>query len=349
MLPVPLLLSMVAYAETTDLAHRVQIHLSAAAQPWLARQERRIDKLLGDDPVELVFDLEVNKKGGLTRVRRSLSSGKKPVDKLVRSLFQVIPPLPKPGDSAMAGKGNTPCVVHLRLLKAPRGLEVDAACFPAGAPPEVATRENADMGRTIGRLFDGYTREAGGDETLAASAFKAAHEAEPEWYQATLALGLALARAGNIDEARPLLRKAAKQRKPTAEVRRFLQTKGEAAARDTGKADESDESTDDAEVSSCERDESEIFLHIRKSLGKLTTCVDAERKRNPKLEMPDSVPVTFAIAPDGPIHGIVIDHRFYREGEFNRCVVRALAGRLKPCGGSVCPVQFDLNVGASDD
>jgi hypothetical protein len=349
MVTVPLLLSMVAYADTTDLAHRVQIHLSAAAQPWLSRQERRIDKLLTDDAVEMIFDLEVNKRGGLTRVRRSMSSGRKPIDRLVHGLFQVIPRLPMAADGGNAAKANIPCVLHVRLVRKPRGLEIDAACFPAGLRPEVATRDNADMNRAIGRLFDGFTREASGDETLAVTAFEAAHEAEPDWYQATLALGLALARSGDLDRARPLLRRAARQRRPTTEVRRFLQAKDDASTRDTGKTEEGDGLTDDAEVSSCERDESEIFMHIRKNLGKLTRCVEAEHKRNPKLEMPDSVPVSFAIGPDGSVRGIAVEHRFYRAGEFNRCVQQALTGRLKPCGGSACPVQFEMDVGASDD
>lgn len=341
MIAAPLLLTVVSYADTTDLAHRVQIHLSAAAQPWLTKNARKLQKALPPDGVEVVFELEMNKKGGFTAVTRSLSSGQKSADRLARDLFRVLPPLPDPPPSVKRARRNVPCVVHLDI-ESRRSVAVGVACMPGRQLPQVALRDDAELSEPSASLFNGWKYEAAGDQTRARAAYRNAVEAAPTWDLAALAFGMNLARSGRLEEAIPVLERATQKRKPTREVRRYL--KGQGPTEGTESEDDDLDGPAEADVSSCQRDEGEIFHHVRKCSRKLSRCISAEQKRAPTVSMPSALPVSFVVGPKGAVRQIAVNHRHYRDGKFPMCVEKALKAKLKPAGGSNCPVAFEIEV-----
>jgi len=342
MVAVPLFLTLVAYADSTDLAHRVQIHLSAAAQPWLTKNGRKLQKALPPDGVEIVFELEMNKKGGFTAVNRSLSSGDKNADRLARDLFRVLPPLPDPPRVVKRAKRNVPCVVHLDI-ESRRVFHIGVACMPGRQLPQVALRDDAELSEPSASLFSGWRHEAAGDQPRARAAYRNAVEKAPDWDLAALAFGMNLARSGRLEEAIPVLKRATKKRKPTREMRRYLKGKGPREGNDDGDDEDYDVAAE-AEVSSCQRDEGEIFHHVRKCSRKLTRCISAEQKRLPTVSMPTALPVSFVVIPKGAVRQIAVNHRHYRDGKFPMCVEKALKAKLKPAGGSNCPVAFEIEV-----
>ena len=100
---------------------------------------------------------------------------------------------------------------------------------------------------------------------------------------------------------------------------------------------------DDAAFGSCQRDEGDIFRFIKKQFRKLNKCVNSERRRNPN--MPEALPVSFVIMPNGKVRDVLVDHRFYREGgPLTQCVDRSLRGKLGKEDGSDCPVEFEVDV-----
>lgn len=350
MIAAPLLLTLVSYADTTDLAHRVQIHLSAAAQPWLTKNGRKLNKVLPPEGAEVVFELEINKKAGFTRVTRSLSSGNKAADRLARDLFRVLPPLPDPPKIVKRAKRNIPCAVHLDI-ESRRVVHVGVACIPGRQSPQVALRDDAELNEPSASLFLGWKYEAAGDQMKARAALRRAFEQAQDWDLAGFAFGMNLARSGRLEEAMPVLKEVARTRKPTREMKRYLKGKPPREREsddDEGDADEYEAEGEsepaEADVSSCQRDESEIFHHVRKCSAKLTRCISAEQKRAPTVSLPPALPISFVVGPKGAIRQIAVNHRAYREGKFPMCVEKALKAKLKPAGGSNCPVAFEIEV-----
>lgn len=104
-----------------------------------------------------------------------------------------------------------------------------------------------------------------------------------------------------------------------------------------------DGGSDDLEVSSCERPADEVSGFIAARTGKLLDCLDAERTRARGAEFPDVIPVSFVIDSDGPVRGVAIGHRFFREGPLVACFAATLAGNLGPSGGADCPAEFNID------
>ena len=324
-----------------DLAHRVQIHLSAVGQPWLLRKGRKLKKAIPKGQRSMVFEVELNRRGGFTRVRRSLSSGTRRIDKLGRGLFRLVPPLPKRPALLKKTKRNIPCVVQLTLQGVPKDLDVAVVCLPASKNPPLAAKQRAKDASAGASLFNGWQLEKQGEPLKALSAFRKAVKQAPRWKLASLAMGLNLARAGRLEDARPHLKRYARKERPSREIRRYIAGKGLGLG-DGG--EELSDTPDEDSIAACERDEREISRFVQKRFRKVRRCVDAERKRSPSA-MPPHIPVNFVIAPQGTVRDVVVDHRFYRDGSpLNACVTKALRAKLEARGGTACPAQFELEV-----
>ena len=170
-----LILTLVGYADPTSTAQQVQIHLSAAAQPWAMRNGRKLRKV-ARSVSEMVFEIELTKKGGFTRVKRSWSNSSKAATKLGRDLFRVVPPIHDPPKMVRNAKRNVPCAIYLRMQSQPRSVDVASACFPHGAPPQVAQRDSLSMGSPASEIFTGWSYESSGDLPKALGAFRSASE-----------------------------------------------------------------------------------------------------------------------------------------------------------------------------
>ena len=122
------------------------------------------------------------------------------------------------------------------------------------------------------------------------------------------------------------------------------------AARPTAAANASETSAgapaDEPLFSVCERDADEIQEYLRSRYGRVQACILAEHRRTPKVAFPDSLPITLVADSSGPVRGIAIDHRAYREGLLAQCVAEALSGDLPPAKGADCPAEFNIDLRA---
>lgn len=105
-----------------------------------------------------------------------------------------------------------------------------------------------------------------------------------------------------------------------------------------------EESIDEPMFAECERSPEEIGGHIRSRQSRMRACILAERSRNPRVPMPDDLPITFVLDSAGPVRNIAIAHRAYRTGGLASCIAMALAGSLSPSKGADCPAEFSVDL-----
>ena len=101
---------------------------------------------------------------------------------------------------------------------------------------------------------------------------------------------------------------------------------------------------DEPLFSTCERDADEIQEYLHSRYGRVQSCVLAERRRAPKVSLPDNLPIILVVDSGGPVRGVSIDHRAYRTGLLATCVAEALSGDLPPAKGADCPAEFGLDL-----
>jgi hypothetical protein len=101
---------------------------------------------------------------------------------------------------------------------------------------------------------------------------------------------------------------------------------------------------DEPMFAQCERSPDEISGHIRARQARLRACILAERRRNPRVPMPDELPISFVLDSAGPVRNITVNHRAYRTGPLASCVATALSGRLSPTKGADCPAEFGVDL-----
>lgn len=104
------------------------------------------------------------------------------------------------------------------------------------------------------------------------------------------------------------------------------------------------EMLDEPTFSTCERTAGDIGTFIRSHLDRVQICVQNEQKRDPSVEMPEKLPVSFVVDVDGSVRGIHLSHRFYRSGPMADCISNAMQGNLGPATGADCPAEFNLDL-----
>lgn len=96
--------------------------------------------------------------------------------------------------------------------------------------------------------------------------------------------------------------------------------------------------------SQCERLPAEITGHIRSRQARVRACILAERRRAPRVPLPDNLPISFVVDSSGPVRNIAVTHRAYRTGALATCVGKALSGSLAPSNGADCPAEFGIDL-----
>jgi hypothetical protein len=340
MLTLVLILGMSLTGQSDDLAPSVRRHISAAAQPWAIKNSRKLRKLAGRRYLEVLFEIEVNRQGGFTAAKLSLSSGNQKLDRLTRKLFSVLPRLRKLPAWVKGRKQNSLCVVHLSVRGKPRSVEASVACMGHGAQTDFSKPEHLSFIGPTKHLFEGWRLDNAGDNLQALRQFQTANHVAPKWKLGALSLGLMLGRLGRYDEAKTYLKYGSKGRTMLSETKHYLQ--GQSFQSDDDLF--SDDMGDELEVVACQRDEMELFGHIRRRFSRLNRCVDLETERKPNSPFPSPLPIGFVITTAGVVQNIRVEHRYFKKGPFLKCVQEALKAKLKAKGGSDCVANFNIDI-----
>jgi hypothetical protein len=310
-------------ADGVSVTESVHAIVSEAASSW-SKKDR-----------VAVITIEALSDGRLARVDESYAQPVGSLATLTAAVLRV---------SGGVAPGEDPVLCASRIVVTEGVPAVATACLPDEAQVEVfgwedAAREGNDASRD---LFAGFSADADGAALRAIAAYRRATNSAPKWALPALAFGLALARVGRMDEAKPLLERWAKGGGYVSpEVRGYVG--GEAKPRPPAPTVEGSAVPEIAQVTSsvaqCERDPAEVTAYVQQHLPKLVTCVQAERGT-----LPPALPVVFVVRPSGEVAEVGIDHRHFRKGELSGCVARVLTTSFAPSAGGDCPSRFEIAV-----
>ncbi|MCK5690343.1 hypothetical protein KAI87_13785, partial [Myxococcota bacterium] len=103
---------------------------------------------------------------------------------------------------------------------------------------------------------------------------------------------------------------------------------------------------DELAVKSCELSQGQIFGSLRRVLGKLNVCVEAEKSGPKGSFLPKSLELDFVVLPSGKVVDFAINDRHYRTGPLKNCMTKIFRSIKFPSStGSNCPVTIPLKIG----
>lgn len=98
-------------------------------------------------------------------------------------------------------------------------------------------------------------------------------------------------------------------------------------------------------VDSCKLEQRDVLRTLKKGLGKINWCVEREKGRNPEGVLPESLPVSFVVRPNGDIIQFRVEDADFRQSVLGKCLKKAFrAVRFPAREGTDCPINLPIRI-----